>query len=114
VFSLPVILCRRSKPTIGFPSANGLSKKRRTLGQCWPRAASADGLNQIFLNPTLTSAERVVDVLAHELVHAVDDCKSGSSRRVLEYLQGNWLNRRHPRNGVGWAGIEGHHRGNLP
>lgn len=65
------------KVAIGFPSAKGVSKKRRTLGQCWSREASDDGLNQIFLNPTLASAEQIVDVLAHELVHAVDDCKSG-------------------------------------
>ncbi len=65
------------KVTIGFPSEKGVSKKRRSLGQCWPRQASDDGLNQIFLNPTLTSAEKFVEVLAHELVHAVDDCKSG-------------------------------------
>ena len=67
----------RVKVAIGFPSTKGVSKRRRTLGQCWSREASDDGLNQIFINPTLTSAEQIVDVLAHELVHAVDDCKSG-------------------------------------
>lgn len=65
------------KVTIGFPSEKGVSKERRALGQCWAREASEDGLNQIFLNPTLTSAEKIVDVLVHELVHAVDNCKSG-------------------------------------
>lgn len=71
------------KVTVGFPSEKGVSKKRRTLGQCWPRQASDDGLNQIFLNPTLTSAEKFVGVLAHELVHAVDDCKSGHKGAFL-------------------------------
>ncbi len=71
------------KVAIGFPSGKGVSKKRRVVGQCWPRKASDDGLNQVFLNPTLTSAEQFVDVLAHELVHAVDDCRSGHKGEFL-------------------------------
>ncbi len=63
--------------SVGFPSTMGISKKRRCLGECWKRIASDDGINQIFLNPTLNSAHEVVDVLVHELVHAVDDCASG-------------------------------------
>lgn len=63
--------------TVGFPSKKAVSKVNRIIGECWGRVASADGVNQIFINPTLSSPVQFVDVLAHELVHAVDDCKNG-------------------------------------
>lgn len=63
--------------SIGFPSKKATSRRNRSDGQCWSRGASEDRLNQIYLSPLLTSSEEIVDVLTHELVHAVDDCKSG-------------------------------------
>lgn len=65
--------------TVGFPSKKGAAKIMRSLGQCWPSERSANGHNQIFLSPALGSAEEFLGVLSHELVHAVDDCKSGHS-----------------------------------
>src|SRR5581483_1372396 len=52
---------------IGFPSA-GL--RGRAIGECWSALASTDKHNEIFLIPTLDEPARIVDVLAHELVHA--------------------------------------------
>jgi len=45
------------------------------IGQCWSKKSAADGINQIFIAPTLASAYEVLDTLVHELVHAVDDCQ---------------------------------------
>lgn len=61
----------------GFPSAGGKGKRKQTIGECWPRDRSADKVNQVFVSPTLADPVRVLDVLVHELCHAVDDCKSG-------------------------------------
>lgn len=36
-----------------------------------------DGINQIFISPVLDEPMTVLETLAHELVHAIDDCKSG-------------------------------------
>lgn len=54
----------------------GGGSPRARIGECWPRARSAAKVNEIFINPTLDSSLEVLDVLGHELLHAVDDCKS--------------------------------------
>ena len=52
-------------------------KNKKTLGQCVPRSWSKANINEIMIMPTVDDSEKVIDTLAHELVHAVDDNKSG-------------------------------------
>ena len=52
-------------------------KNKKTLGQCVPRSWSKANINEIMIMPTVDDSEQVIDTLAHELVHAVDDNKSG-------------------------------------
>ena len=59
------------KTSIGFPSGGIRSN---AIGQCWARGGAKDKLNHIFISPTLGSAYEAIDTLAHELIHAVDDC----------------------------------------
>jgi len=61
--------------SVGWPGGNG--RKNSVIGQCWSTAASSDKVAQLFISPVLDDAVRVLDVLTHELVHAVDDNKSG-------------------------------------
>lgn len=61
--------------SVGWPGGRG--KKNAVIGQCWATKAAADEVAQVFISPVLDDGLRVLDVLAHELVHAVDDCKSG-------------------------------------
>lgn len=61
--------------SVGWPGGNG--RKNSVIGQCWATSQSADGVGQVFISPVLDDAVQVLDVLTHELVHAVDDCKSG-------------------------------------
>lgn len=58
----------------GWPSARGLSKKNPTIGQCWANEAASDKINQIFISPILNvpvDQFGLLDVLAHEVAHAV-------------------------------------------
>jgi hypothetical protein len=48
------------------------------LGQCWARRASADGVNHIFLGPQEGDPAGMLVSLLHELIHAADDCASGT------------------------------------
>ena len=52
-------------------------KNKKTLGQCVPRSWSKANINEIMIVPTVDDSEQVIDTLAHECVHAVDDNKSG-------------------------------------
>ena len=65
------------KISCGWPVSGGASAKQATIGQCFARSASKAGINEIFISPKLAQADRVLDVLAHELIHAIDDCKNG-------------------------------------
>lgn len=57
----------------GFPSTGGLSK---VIGQCWKAETSGDGEHHhIFINPKLSDVVVVIATLAHEMVHAADDCE---------------------------------------
>jgi hypothetical protein len=66
---------RPVRVSVGWPGGRG--KKNGVIGQCWNTAAAADSVPQIFISPVLEDGVRVVDVLIHEMIHAVDDCKSG-------------------------------------
>ena len=68
-YSVPVV-----RVSVGFPSTGA---KGRHLGQCWSTRSAIDGVNQIFIAPHLETPFDFLDTLVHELVHAVDDCKSG-------------------------------------
>ena len=46
------------------------------IGQCRSTDSSAVPVNQIFISPTLSDAYEMLNTLADELVHAVDDCKN--------------------------------------
>lgn len=53
--------------SVGWP---GGRSKGNVIGECWYGTMTADNVPQVFISPTLDDAARVLDVLAHELVHA--------------------------------------------
>lgn len=65
------------KVTCGWPSKGGLASRRKTVGQCFARSCSDVGVNEIFISPTQADTSDVLDILTHELVHAIDDCENG-------------------------------------
>lgn len=72
--------------SVGWPGGRG--NKSATIGQCWAKCMTADSVPQLFVSPVLDDGKRVLDVLAHELVHAVDDCKSGHRGRFAKVAKG--------------------------
>ena len=78
VFSLVnVDLPTDIKISCGWASSGGASSKRTTIGQCFARIVSENKVNEIFISPKLAEPVEVLEVLAHEAIHAYDDCKSG-------------------------------------
>ena len=71
-YSMPKIVT-----TIGFPSHQAVSQVRRSGGQCWASSVSENGVNFICISPLIRTDVERLDILAHEMAHAVDDCKSG-------------------------------------
>ncbi len=68
-YSIPQV-----KVSVGFPGG-GSAKKR--IGEFWTPDASDDKIGSVFISPILDDASRVLDVLVHELVHAVVGVKAG-------------------------------------
>ena len=66
-----------TRVSVGFP---GGGSARKRIGECWPRVRSTDKVNEIFISPVLQDPVRMLDVLVHEAVHAVDDCVSGHKK----------------------------------
>jgi hypothetical protein len=65
---------REIRFAIGWP-------KRATtcgaVGECWATSASSDHHAELFVSPVLTEGGRILDVLAHELVHATVGTAAG-------------------------------------
>ena len=68
------------RATVGWTSA-GMHGRR--IGECWSTRSSSDGVNAIFINTSLVNSMHILDVLAHELVHAVDDCQHKHGREFV-------------------------------
>lgn len=71
--------------SVGWPATGGLANRRRTVGECWKRSCSEDGVNQIFISPVRGHVQtiEVLATLLHEMIHAVDDCESGHRKRFI-------------------------------
>lgn len=71
--------------TCGFPSRGAAKGAQQTIGQCFAQTMSADDHIEVIVSMTLDNPIRVLDVLAHELVHAAvgTECgHKGEFRRV--------------------------------
>lgn len=55
----------------------GYGQAEKILGQCWPVIASSDKHTEIFIAPSLKDGVTIFGVIAHELIHAVDNNKHG-------------------------------------
>jgi hypothetical protein len=58
------------KVSVGWPGGRG--RKNSVIGQCWSPTVAADEVSHVFISPVLADPARVLDVLAHELVHAIN------------------------------------------
>jgi len=59
------------KVSCGLPSKRAFAAKKRVVGQCWPPDSTSDKSIQIFISPTLSEPFKVIDTLAHEMIHAI-------------------------------------------
>ena len=72
--SIPGVEFPKVRVSVGWP---GGKHGPRTIGQCWAPFTAADNVSQIFISPVLDDELVVLATLAHELIHAIDENKSG-------------------------------------
>jgi hypothetical protein len=63
-------LPKRLRVSVGWPGGRG--PKRDTIGQCWSGKVVEDGMPAAFISPVLKDPVRILDVLAHEMVHSME------------------------------------------
>ena len=63
--------------SIGWPKR---SASCGAIGECWATEASSDRHAELFISPQLTEGARILDVLAHELVHATVGTSAGHGK----------------------------------
>lgn len=68
--------------SVGWPGGRG--KKQGVVGQCFASFSATDKVAQIFVSPAVDKTQNVLATLTHELVHAVDDCKSGHKKDFIK------------------------------
>ena len=68
--------------SVGYPK--GVRTVGKVVGVCHPAGLSEDEQAHIFINPCVKHSEQVLAILAHELVHAVDNCESGHKGRFAD------------------------------
>lgn len=71
--------------TVGWPKGSRGGKK--AIGQCFVRAASTDGVNEIFISPEIDQPMSILPVMVHELIHALLDCEDGHRGRFAVYAK---------------------------
>lgn len=57
--------------SVGFPAGARGSSSQKTIGECWAAGRCADGVAAIFVSPIVDDGVKVLEILTHELVHAV-------------------------------------------
>jgi hypothetical protein len=73
-----IVLPPQVRLACGWPYCAGRGQgSSHTIGQCWARRASKDGTSEVFISPALDDGVAVTEVLCHELIHCVDDCRHG-------------------------------------
>lgn len=62
------------KVSCSWPGGGSAHKR---IGECWPRSFSAAQVNEVFISPAIDDSIVALDILTHELLHAIDDCANG-------------------------------------
>ena len=58
------------KVACGFPARKALARKKRAIGECWGKEATASETAHVFISPLIDDPVEVLAVLIHELSHA--------------------------------------------
>lgn len=61
----------------GWPTRGAVSRRKRTIGQCFNPSCSKDGTHEVFISPVLSEALDVVATHVHELAHAAVGTQHG-------------------------------------
>jgi hypothetical protein len=71
--------------SVGFPAGASVN---RVVGQCLAQKVAKDGNHQVYINPILDEAEKVLACLSHELIHTVvfEDGHSHKFQKIFKAL----------------------------
>ena len=62
-------------------SGTRASSKNQTIGLCWSKLSSENGYSEIMISPTIADTSRAIDILIHEIVHALIGHENGHNSK---------------------------------
>jgi hypothetical protein len=71
--------------SVGF--SGGARSEKYTRGCCWPKDASEDKVNHVFLSPIVGDPCQAILTAGHEFIHAILDCNDGHTGRFKEIAE---------------------------
>jgi hypothetical protein len=71
------VIPEKVRVSIGWPKR---AASCGAIGECWATEASSDRHSELFVSPELIDGTRILDVLAHELVHATVGTGAGHKK----------------------------------
>tara|TARA_R110002094_G_scaffold87440_1_gene91059 strand:+ start:109 stop:741 length:633 start_codon:yes stop_codon:yes gene_type:complete len=69
------------KVSCGFPPNTRIGTKFTTLGVCINPKASESGNHEIYINPVTSESVKVIDILIHELTHAMTNTQFPNAKQ---------------------------------
>lgn len=82
-------LPKNVRVSCGWPSKRAMSRGgNRRIGECWVAEASEDKIPQIFISPSIEDSVDVLDILTHELIHAIGISGHKQDFKVVAMLVG--------------------------
>ncbi len=82
VFGQAHTLPRKVRISVGFP-VGSRGGKFKSIGQCISAEASSDSIPTVFISPEIEHPSRCLDILAHELIHAMGIFNHGKDFRKI-------------------------------
>ena len=61
----------------GWPHKQGISQKKRRIGEAWSHTCSGDGVHEVIISLWLDDPVKVLGVLIHEVVHVTVGVEHG-------------------------------------
>lgn len=74
--------------SVGFPSRRATSTKNRVIGECFNKVASDDkDTYHVFISPLIKDSVRVLDILAHEIIHTLLPLGTGHKAAFVKIMK---------------------------
>lgn len=93
--------------TCGWPCVNGLSPRRRRVGECHNITCSRGGVYELFISPVLDDPLEVAGTVTHELAHVLAGTEAAHGKGFVRFCRHVGLTKGRPTEAMPGKDLEG-------